>query len=263
MATMTLPAAGMRAEADRLRRYADCEAATTRAGDGWLAVATGVLSNDMNGVVSEPGARLSAAVVDEVVRWFAERGAPASWLVTGDDAALTALLLDRGARSEATGWWCGRAMGDDLLQLPAVDGVTVSRVTTAADLDDWLDVASRCGWIDDDADGEARRRLYLSVGLDDDALAHWVARGDSRPVGLASSFVTGEVLDLCNLAVVEAERRSGIGRALAGERIRVADERGVRTIVAALSPDGWELYRTLGFASVPVVPDRWFYLPSS
>jgi hypothetical protein len=34
-------------------------------------------------------------------------------------------------------------------------------------------------------------------------------------------------------------------------------------IVSALSPDGWQLYRSLGFVSVPVESDRWFYLPAS
>ena len=62
--------------------------------------------------------------------------------------------------------------------------------------------------------------------------------------------------------MVDRERRQGIGRALAGERIRAAHERGATTVVSALSPDGWKLYQSLGFRSVGVTPDRWFYLPT-
>jgi GNAT superfamily N-acetyltransferase len=139
--------------------------------------------------------------------------------------------------------------------------VTISRVRTSADLDEWLDVASRCGWLVDDRDRRARRRLHLSLGLDDADLVHWLARRDGRAVAMASAHVTGSVVDLCNLAVVDRERRQGIGRALAAERIRAAHERGATTIVSALSPDGWKLYESLGFRSVGVTPDRWFYLP--
>jgi ribosomal protein S18 acetylase RimI-like enzyme len=263
-----LPRAGEAAAAARLRRYAGCAAAHSRSGDGWVAVATGARSNDMNGVVSQPGAAIDGALVDELLAWFAELRLPASWLVEGEagDPALAAALVERGARSEDDGWWAGRGIDDDLFAELAEgdlgDDVTITRVRTSADLDEWLDVAGRCGWLVDDRDRRARRRLHLSIGLDSDDLAHWVARRLGRPVAMASSHLTGSVVDLCNLAVVDRERRQGIGRALAGERIRAAHERGATTIVSALSPDGWKLYESLGFHSVGVIPARWFYLPS-
>jgi ribosomal protein S18 acetylase RimI-like enzyme len=122
-------------------------------------------------------------------------------------------------------------------------------------------VARACGWSDNKRDEDARSRLYRAVGLDDSELAHWVAYDGDRPVGMASSWLQGSVVDLCNLAVMESYRRQGIGRELALVRIRAAHEAGATSIVAALSLDGWELYRTLGFESVPVIPNRWFYLP--
>jgi len=264
---MVLPRAGDAAAAARLRRYAACTAARSRSGDGWVAVATGARSNDMNGVVSQAGAALPDGLVDELLAWFAELDLPASWLVEGegDDPALTAALVERGARSADDGWWAGRRVDDDLFAALA-DGdlgsdVVITRVRTAADLDEWLEVAGRCGWLVDDHDRRARRRLHLSIGLDDDDLVHLLARRDGRAVAMASAHVTGTVVDLCNLAVVDRERRQGIGRALAGERIRIAHERGATTVVSALSPEGWKLYESLGFHSTSVIPDRWFSLP--
>jgi ribosomal protein S18 acetylase RimI-like enzyme len=268
-----LPRAGDAAAALRLRRYARCPAAHSRNGDGWLAVATGAQSNDMNGVVSQAGAAVPDELIDELLAWFTGQGLPASWLVEGDedDPALAATLVERGARSEDDGWWAGRQIDDELFAALASDGdgdgggdladVTITRVLTAADLDEWLGVAQRCGWLVDDRDRRARRRLHLSIGLDDGELVHWLARRDGRAVAMASAHVIGDVVDLCNLAVVDRERRQGIGRALAATRIRSAYEQGATTVVSALSPDGWKLYEPLGFRSVGVTPARWFYLP--
>lgn len=259
--------AGEDAAAGRLHRYARCAAARTRSGEGWFAVATGAEANDMNGVVSQPGASIPRDLVDHLIEWFAQQRVPASWLLAGEDRELATTLVGRGASAETSGWWAGRLIEDDLLRLSPVPGITISRVTTEEDLRDWLDVAGVCGWFDHEAGRSVRKKIYLSVGLadddDDDELSHWVARRAGHAVGMASSFLNRRsVVDLCNLAVVDSERRQGIGRALAGERIRAASERGARTIVSALSPDGWRLYRSLRFQSVPVTPDRWFYLPT-
>ncbi|HEY5847582.1 MAG TPA: hypothetical protein VIT42_12410 [Microlunatus sp.] len=43
--------------------------------------------------------------------------------------------------------------------------------------------------------------------------------------------------------------------------MRHAVSRDATVVVSALSPDGWELQRTLGFRSVPVVSDTCFDLP--
>jgi GNAT superfamily N-acetyltransferase len=259
-----LARAGEDAAAGRLHRYARCAAARTRSGEGWFAVATGVEANDMNGVVSQPGASIPGDLADDLIEWFAQQRLPASWLLAGEDRELATTLVERGASPEVSGWWAGRLIEDDLLRLSPVPGITISRVTTEEDLGDWLDVAGVCGWFDHEAGRSVRKKIYLSVGLDDaDELSHWVVRRAGHAVGMASSFLSrGSVLDLCNLAVVHSERRQGIGRALAAERIRAASALGARTIVSASSPDGWRLYRSLRFQSVPVTPDRWFYLPT-
>jgi hypothetical protein len=44
--------------------------------------------------------------------------------------------------------------------------VEIRRVRDSLDLDAWLDVAGACGWLDDDRDRQALRRLYEAVGFE-------------------------------------------------------------------------------------------------
>jgi GNAT superfamily N-acetyltransferase len=243
----------------RLAAYALAPGVVVRRGSGWFAVRTGVDSNDMNGVVSKERAEIPPELVEDLVAWFRACGASASWLTSRADPQLTQTLLAAGARAERSGYWSGRAM--PTLAFSPDAGVEVVRVLSDNDLNDWLDVAAGCGWIETDSDRHARRRLYRALGLGDGALTHWLALEQDQPVGFASSYLDAKVIDLCNLGVVESRRRRGIGRALVAARLVDAARRGATTVVSAPSPDGWRLQQALGFRRVPVVPDTCFYLP--
>lgn len=262
-------AAAHAAAAARLAVYAAALDAgpAVRRGEGWFAVVTGVASNDLNGVVAGSPDVLTDGVLHDVLRWISDAGVPASLLVPDPGARLTSVLLDHGAEPERTGWWSTGpvtpATPPEPLHRDEAPAL-VHAVTTTTGLDTWLDVADRCGWIDDDADRRARADLYRAVGLDHPRLRHWVAvTADDGPVGMASSFLDRDVVDLCNLGVVESAQRRGIGTALARLRLDHGATAGATHAVSALSPDGWELYRGLGFRTVPVVADTWFYLPTA
>jgi ribosomal protein S18 acetylase RimI-like enzyme len=244
----------------QLAACAEVPGIAVRRGRDWFAVRTGVDSNDMNGVVSQVQAEISAGLVDDLVAWFRADAVSASWLTTIPDPQLTGTLLAAGARADRTGYWSGRSMPTPAR--PPDAGVEVVRVVSHDNLEKWLDVAAVCGWIEDDSDRQARHRLYLALGLDGGALTHWLALDNEQPVGFASSFLDSKVIDLCNLGVAEAHRRRGIGRALVTARLADAALRGATTVVSAPSPEGWQLQQTLGFRRVPVVPDTWFYLPT-
>lgn len=249
-----LAAAADHASRERLRAYAGAEGVDVREGEGWLAVRTRVASNDLNGVVST--APVPAGVVETLCAWFA--AVPASWLLGEPDVAMTDRLRAAGARPERTGVWSGRVAAG---VPPQTGAVRVRRVEDGADLDRWLDVATACSWIESTDDRTARRRLYAALGLDHPRLSHWLAFEGGAAVGFGSVFLDGGVADLCNLGVLEAHRRRGIGRALVSARVAYAVRRGAAVVVSAPSPDGWQLQRALGFRSVPVIPDTCFYLP--
>jgi hypothetical protein len=148
---------GDRALRARLLHYASSDVAEVREGRGWRAVVTGVRSNDMNGVVSDASS-IPRAEVDELVSWFRARHVPATWLTASPTAELTDVLLAVGATAERAGFWMGTAL-EESARWPDPEGVEIRRVRDEADLDRWLDVAAACGWVDDDVDRDARRRL--------------------------------------------------------------------------------------------------------
>lgn len=249
--------AAHKAAESRLTSYSRAAGVAIRRGVGWLAVRTGAASNDLNGVVSEDGSEISPEVVHDLIAWFGS--VPASWLVRRPVPQLTRRLIKAGARPERSGRWSGLLMPATLpeYQIP----VEIVRVSSAGALDIWLDLAAGCGWISDDQDRQAQRRLYQALGWEG-ALTHWLALDGDDPVGFASSYSHGQVLDLCNLGVLADRRRQGIGRAMVAKRIAAAAHHKISLVVSAPSPEGWRLQQTLGFVSVPVMPDRCFYLPT-
>lgn len=289
-----------RAAIAQLLHYGAAPGCEVRHGDGWVAVRTGAHSNDMNGVVSQVGAVISPATAAEVIRWFDLT--PASWFVARPARRLTEVLIAAGARPERHGRWSGGPLPDTLSvtsgTIPAIPGgspdltvqqvtgqhftaqqvtvhqvtvhqvtgqqLTVHRVTEGDQLDTWLDLATACEWIDGPGDRQARRALYAAVGLGGSGpLRHWLGLVDDEPVGFATSYLTEDTADLCNLGVLGPWRRRGVGRALVMARLADAARSGATTVVSAPSPDGWQLQRTLGFRNVPVIADTCFYLPSA
>jgi ribosomal protein S18 acetylase RimI-like enzyme len=257
----TVASDGHRCAMRRLALYARCDHVAVRRGPGWLGVVTGVASNDMNGVVTTDPSGLDNHVIGDLIDWFRSCRVPASWYNARPYPSVTTALLDHGAHPERSGWWIGGPVATTAYR-KRQDEVETLRVRDSRDLDGWLDVAGACGWLDDNRDRQARRMVYEAVGFDDDHLAHWIAVEDDRPVGMASSFLDGDVVDLCNLAVLEGDRRRGVGTALIDHRLRDAAARGATRAVSGVSPDGWEVYQRRGFRSVPVRNDVCFYLPS-
>ena len=243
---------------NRLAALAGAPGVDVRRGAHWLAVRTGAASNDLNGVVSGADVEITEDLVADLAGYFSSADVPASWLTEYADPSWTRVLEAAKARPECTGHWSGRAIGP----IPGVRAdVQIARVSSPDALEQWLDVAATCGWLESAEDRDARSQLYTGLGLDHPQLSHWLALVQNRPVGFASAFVDRDMVDLCNLGVAAGWRRRGIGTALVAARLRHAANHDCRIAVSAPSPDGWELQRKLGFHSVPVIADTCFYLP--
>jgi GNAT superfamily N-acetyltransferase len=218
-----------------------------RRGHGVLAVATGELSNIDNGIVLERD-DVDEQTIAELVAWFR---APASLICSGFEASeeLRARLGRAGLREETTGVTTGADLRDlPLLEPVAPEGISIGQAVTADDRQDWLRVASETGLFE-----EHDRRLL--------PLRHWVARRGSRPVGLATAFFTSSTVLLEHVAVIEEERRKGIGTALALVRLHEARRFGCSLAVFGTTLESEALFRPLGFTTEPVQGRRWFYLP--
>jgi GNAT superfamily N-acetyltransferase len=231
--------------------------------DGVYAVRTGIASNAENGVVGG-GAPASAETVRDLIAWFDERRLPASWLVPeGDGRAATAGTLEAaGCKSERSGWEMRAALEELTLELPG--DADVRSVRGESDLEAWLDVAGACGWFESEDERGAWKEVELGLAIDGSGPTRlYVAFRDDQPVGMASAFFGEEVVLLTAVAVLERERRRGVGRALAAARLHEARDRGCTLAVLDPSPEGAKLYESLGFETHRQPPDRWFYLPTS
>lgn len=236
---------GERSAIGRLLSLADRPDTEVRSGEGWVAVRTGLASNDLNGVVSLTSEGIDAALVADLAGWWGST--PASWLTPDPDPDLTALLADQGWHAERTGSWAGRPVADDL-----PDG---SGAIPLGDPGDHLDVAQACGW-SEPSERAARRALLAPHPL----YTHVVVRRDGRAVGAATGFL-GAALELVDVMVLPDARRAGVGTALVGALVAWGRERGATDVVAAPSPDGAALLGALGFEIVPVTPDVCSYWP--
>jgi GNAT superfamily N-acetyltransferase len=223
------------AQAAWLQHLGSAPGAEVSGGEGLYAVRTRVTSNSENGVLADATAPVTCAQAERLAAWFAEWRVPSSWLCAerGDHGAVAAKLEAAGYRPERSAWEMRASVGA-LAALPAValPGVRLAPVSSERTLGAWLDVAGAGGWFESEA-----------------------------AVGMASAFFTEKTVVLTSVSVLPSERRRGIGRALALERLREARERGCELAVLGSSPDGAALYETLGFESHPQPPDRWFYAP--
>jgi GNAT superfamily N-acetyltransferase len=235
------------AHAERFRFLAGSGRAEFRREPGVLAVATGAWSNTDNGIVLERD-DVDEELIGDLVGWFRD---PASLICSGFDASdeLRERLTGLGLEEETT----GVSTGVDLrgLELPSPsppDGISIAEATTARDLDDWLEVALATGIY------EQRDRRPLP-------LRHWVARRRNRPVGLATAFFLSGTVLLEHVAVIEEERRRGLGTALALVRLHEARRFGCGLAVFGTTPESAALYSRFGFTTQPDEGRRWFYLP--
>jgi GNAT superfamily N-acetyltransferase len=253
------------AQAAYLEHLGTAPGAEARAIEGLYAVRTRVRSNAENGVLSGADAQVTPALAERLAGWFAEWDVPASWLAAeGPARREAAVTLEvAGYRPERAAWEMRADVAALDLDAAIPDArVRIERIASVRALAAWLDVAGACLWFESSEGRSALHDLYAGLGFASSApLRHYVAvRGDTA-VGMASAFFAGTTVVLASLAVLPTARREGIGRTLARARLREARGCGCAVAVLAPSPDGAELYESLGFESHQTPPDRWFYAP--
>jgi ankyrin repeat protein/GNAT superfamily N-acetyltransferase len=249
---------GWDAEQAYLRLLAGSPLAEQRScGDG-VAVITGVQSNTENGVVCSRLEGDVDATIASTLRWFADRDAPAQWLLADpvSPSDLRDRLVAAGAQPERTAVVMGAVLDRVALDDPPPPSLEIVAVRDDGALRAWAGVV-------EPAEPRALAvEVLASLGLGADApLQHRLARRDGAVVGAASFLLHGETVLGQQLAVVAPERRGGIGRALVQAAAREALAAGARVAVVAPTPDTVGFYRLLGFALRPWPRDRSFYLP--
>jgi ankyrin repeat protein/GNAT superfamily N-acetyltransferase len=244
-----------RADAAHLRLLAASPAAAVRAvGDG-VAVRIGLESHAENGVVCS---RFHGDL-DELIAWL---DAPAQWLLTPptDPPDLLARLVSAGAIAERTAVVMGAEIGS--VPPPGVvpTEIAIVPVRDRARLEAWMDIAEACRFVDPGAQRALWAEVLAGFGPGGPLQLRLAVR-DGAPVGMAAFLLDGDNVSLRHLAVLPAERRSGVGQALGAHLAAEARRAGARTATLSPTPESIPVYRGWGFVLRPAVRDRVLYLP--
>jgi GNAT superfamily N-acetyltransferase len=238
-------------EAEFLAHLGTAAAATSHRAADLAWVVTGVSDETLNGVI---WTRLSPADADAqvpaLVEQFKFQGLPALWrLDTGAepadlDARLAALGCERVPDSVCMGARLA-ALAREMSRFP---GLTVDRVTSRRELDEWL--ALRASMTSDPR--EPRESLYqtLDYGMRQ-PLHHYIARIYGRPAGIAEMFLGQRSAGLYTLGVSPSFRGRGIGTALVLTPLMVARTMGYDVGVIRPTAETKSMLEHLGFETVP------------
>lgn len=225
-------------------------AATSQHATNLLWVVTNVPSSDYNGVA---WARLSKAEADvqvpALVDQFRMQDLPAVWHLdeASEPADLGRRLESLGCQPIGGGLCMAAPLASLSREIARFPGLTVERVTTADELDEWLAVRQT---ITAEA-GPFRRDLYLGLGLEGrQPLHHYLARVDGRPAGIAELFLGQRAAGLYSVGVSPAFRGRGIGTALVLTPLLVARTLGHDLGVVRPPADSVLMYEHLGFRRV-------------
>ena len=233
-------------QAELLAYFATSPIAKSQVAGDLTWVMSGVDNNTYNGVF---GSRLPDAqadqVIGEVVERFRVRNLPALWHV--DRHSQPADLAQRLQAHGCSRLRAGVCMAMDLSKIKEpvsnVPGLVIQRVSDSAGLAAWMDV-----WMHfDDGPRQPRERLYLSLGLGNRPLRHYLARLHRQPVAVSQLFLGREAAGLYCVATLPEMRRRGIGTAIILAPLYDARELGHRAAVLARSREGQQLYRRIGF----------------
>jgi GNAT superfamily N-acetyltransferase len=188
------------------------------------------------------------AVIDEWAGELDRRGVPGSWHLSPSmrPTDLADRLLARGFEDGGE----EPAMAADLAAtppVPAVDGLAVEPVRTAADLEAYGDVLAG-GFGEGPPEAAWVTEVFHRIGFGSGAWRHLIGRLDGAPVATATVFVhPAEVAGVYFVCTAPGTRRRGIGAAITAAAMREARERGCTTAVLGSSPMGYGVYRRLGF----------------
>lgn len=234
-------------EAELVAYLGTATGATSHRSTDLTWVVTGVNSESYNGVL---WTRLSPAAADmqvqALVEQFRFQGLPSLWRIdpATEPADLGARLRALGCAPVADGTCMGAQLPDLAREMSRFPGLTVDRVTTSAEMSEWLDI-----WTETSGEKrEPRGFLYNSLGFATrHPLHHYVARIDGQPAGVAELFLGQRTAGLYSLAVAPAFRGRGIGTSLVLTPLLVARTLGYDTGVVRPPSDSRLMFEHLGF----------------
>jgi GNAT superfamily N-acetyltransferase len=227
-----------------------------------FAVSTGLMSNSENGAVIGQDLLDRLDAFDALLSWLRGRAVPASVIATGPlSPDAIAALIERDLEPDNTGNVMGRQLSDFRTDGSPLPDLQVREVLDLPELRDNCGVYAEDGWWEEPGDLDRHLEVAVQCGFGPGRpIRHWTAYQQAAAVGAVTSFQFEDAALLVSCCVSEPWRRRGIGAALTRAGLTAAASAGGARAVLAPSPEGYHLYRSLGFRPAPVHPHRWFYL---
>jgi len=188
------------------------------------------------------------AVIDRMLEELRRRGAPFLWwhMPSSSPPDLGTRLVDRGLVED--GSWPGMTLQvDELVEPPAVPGLTIRRVADDAALDTYLEIFAPILSMSPaftSVFAESSRRTGYA---DDVPEIHFLGELDGEPVATVSLLTAGGAAGIYNVTTLERVRGLGIGAAMTAAAVTAGRERELRTATLQASTMGRRIYERLGF----------------
>lgn len=188
--------------------------------------------------------------VDAVLERYRRSGRlPMIWVVAPSSGppSLGRILEARGLQMV----FRARGMATDLVaskKVPKPPGLVIERVQTEAQLEQWLRPVARSFEFHPEVTA-AYFALFASQGFGPSVpwqLFVGLERG--QPVAASRLFCAAGVAGLYHVATLPEARGRGYGTAVTLAATGAAQELGYRTAILTASPEGYPLYRRLGFS---------------
>jgi len=132
---------------------------------------------------------------------------------------------------------------------PPPTGVELRRVTSAADADDYWQVAASA-YTSIGFPPEVFAHYENDGGLSADNAAAFLARLDGRPAGIAMTIVSHDVAGIYWVGSTEEARGRGLGWTMTATAIDAGFDMGAGIASLQASPMGESLYRRMGFETI-------------
>lgn len=206
-----------------------------------------------NGVLrTDPSAQNLLQIARLVVDRFFSSNLPFFWADYPPGAApgLAEFLSSQEVPLIARGMPAMQRSLEDLPALGMPDEVEITLVESDQDQDDWLEVLMRGFPEPEDAREDFRQYLQHSLTEPKSAWVHFLARWQGQPCAISTLLRASLAAGIYHVTTLPAYRSRGLGRALTLAAMQAARQIGYSTAVLFATPDGFPLYRKLGFDTV-------------